>query len=190
MSQGRGSRWAVSDCLLVIDLFTDFQHEDGTELLESVRRRHNGFLAGLLGARDQSKSVVFANDTRGIWDGDMRSLLRRAFEGPGGAVLSKLAPIEGEAFIVKPRYSAFDLTPLTLILEQLESDRLLLMGMATEMCVAQTAIDARERGYEVSVLVDACATLSERDERTALDYLENVIGVELRTTAESYAQRT
>jgi nicotinamidase-related amidase len=130
-------------------------------------------------SRAMSRPVVFANDTRGIWDGDVRSLVARALEGPGGRILSELAPTSGEAFVVKPRYSAFDLTPLSLILEQLRVEQLQLMGMATEMCVAQTAIDACERGYEVSVLTDACATVNEHNERIALDYLERVAGVEL-----------
>jgi nicotinamidase-related amidase len=43
--------------------------------------------------------------------------------------------------------------------------------------VAQTAIDARELGFKVSVLAQACATVDERLERVALEYLEAVAGV-------------
>jgi nicotinamidase-related amidase len=140
--------------------------------------------------RATARPVVFANDTRGVWDGDVRSLVARALEGPGGRLLSGLAPTSGEAFVVKPRYSAFDLTPLPLILEQLRVEHLHLMGMATEMCVAQTAIDACERGYDVSVLTDACATVNEQNERIALDYLEGVVGVELASAREETAVLT
>jgi nicotinamidase-related amidase len=62
-----------------------------------------------------------------------------------------VAPREGETFVVKPRYPAFDHTPLDLILRELEAERLLLSGMSTEGCVAQTAIHARELGFKVSV---------------------------------------
>ena len=58
-------------------------------------------------------------------------------------------------------------------------ERLLLAGASTEGCVAQTAIDARELGFKVSVLADACATLDERIERVALEYLEAVAGVRI-----------
>jgi biuret amidohydrolase len=78
---------------------------------------------------------------------------------------------------VKPSYSAFDHTPLELILRDLEVERLLLAGTSTEGCVAQTAIDARELGFKVSVLADACATVDERIERIAIEYLEAVAGV-------------
>ncbi len=49
--------------------------------------------------------------------------------------------------------------------------------MPTEGCVAQTAIAARELGFKVTVLAVACATVNERLERVALEYLEAVAGV-------------
>jgi len=88
-----------------------------------------------------------------------------------------VAPREGEALALKPRYSAFDLTPLPLLLEQLGAERLLMAGTATEMCVTQSAIDARELGYKVTVIPDACASVDDDMARTALAYLERVVGV-------------
>jgi nicotinamidase-related amidase len=114
-----------------------------------------------------------------VWDGDGRRLVREALDGPGGELLEPLAPGEGESLVVKPRYSAFDKTPLELVLRDLEVERLLLAGAATEGCVAQTAIDARELGFKVTVLADACATVDERIEQVALDYLENVVGARI-----------
>jgi nicotinamidase-related amidase len=71
---------------------------------------------------------------------------------------------------VKPSYSAFDSTPLDLVLRKLEAKRLAIAGMATEMCVTDTAIAASELGYEVSVVADACASVDSDDERLALAY--------------------
>ena len=96
-------------------------------------------------------------------------------------MLRDLAPRDGDAFVVKPRYSAFDLTPLALVLAELGTERILLMGMATEMCVAQTAIDARERGFRVSVVAEACATVDAENEETAFRYLRAVVGVRVCT---------
>jgi nicotinamidase-related amidase len=66
--------------------------------------------------------------------------------GPGGGLMGELVPLPGERFVIKPRYSAFDHTPLALILEELGCERLLLAGMSTEGCVTQSAIAARELG--------------------------------------------
>ena len=54
--------------------------------------------------------------------------------------------------------------------------------MATEMCVAQTAIDARERELHVTVVTSACASVDIAAERIALEYLEQVTGTMLAPT--------
>jgi nicotinamidase-related amidase len=169
----------VKDALLLVDVLNDFEHEDGERLLASFRARHEGMIRALGRARGDDVPVVYANDNYGVWDGDRRRLVRQALDGRGGDLLEALTPSEDDAFVVKPRYSAFDKTPLELILRELETERLLLAGASTEGCVAQTAIDARELGFKVSVLADACATVDERVERVALDYLEAVVGARI-----------
>jgi nicotinamidase-related amidase len=178
----------MKDCLLAVDLFSAFDHPDGAALLRSLRERRGGFESALAGARERGVPVVFANDNFGVWDSDVRALVGRALAGPGGNILRRVQPRRGEAFLIKPRYSAFDLTPLELVLADLGIERLLLLGMATEMCVAQTAIDARERGLKVTVVTGACATVDERNEATALEYLEAITGSRLAgTLAEALA---
>jgi nicotinamidase/pyrazinamidase len=65
------------------------------------------------------------------------------------------------------------------VLDELEVDHIVLAGAATEMCVAQTAIDARKLGLNVTVAEAACAPVDRRNAQIALDYLENVAGVRL-----------
>ena len=173
----------MRDALLLVDVINAFDHEDGARLLESFRARHEGVVRALDHARDARLPVIYANDNVGVWDGDAPGLVRRALAGPGGDLVEPIAPREGDLVVIKPRYSAFDHTPLELLLRELEVERLLLAGTATEMCVVQTAIAARERGFKVSVLVDACATVDERMERISLDYVENVVGVRLERAA-------
>jgi len=68
---------------------------------------------------------------------------------------------------------------MEILLGSLEIERLLLAGMATEMCVTQTAIAARELGYKVTVLAGACACVDDRLEQIALAYLADVVGVHI-----------
>ena len=174
----------MKDALLLVDLLSDFEHEDGERLLASFRERHEGMVRALGRARGDDLPVVYANDNYGVWDGDRQRLVQQALDGRGGDLLEVIAPAEEDRFVVKPRYSAFDKTPLELILREFEIERLLLAGASTEGCVAQTAIDARELGFKVSVLADACATVDERVEQVALEYLEAVVGARIeRTTA-------
>ena len=99
-------------------------------------------------------------------------------------MVDQIAPRREDRFVLKPRYSAFDHTPLELILDQLEIERIFVAGMTTEGCVAQTAIDARELGYKVTVVTSACCTIDLEVEDIALAYLERVVGVRLAMTAD------
>jgi nicotinamidase-related amidase len=148
-------------------------------LLDSYRERLGGMVAGLEHARTKGIPVIYANDNEGTWDGDGPGLVRKALAGRGGELVRSVIPQEGERFVIKPRYSAFDHTPLELILRALETERLLLAGAATEMCVVQTPIDGRELGLKITVLADACATTDERLERLSFEYLTEVVGVRL-----------
>jgi nicotinamidase-related amidase len=167
----------VKDALLLVDVIQDFRHEGSDPLLESFRHRHSAILAAIERARSGEIPIVYANDNHGVWDGDASSLVRRAVEGGlAGELVEAVAPREGDRFVVKPRYSAFDHTPLELVLRALDVERILLAGTATEMCVIQTAIDAREEGFKVTILAGACATTDERMEELALEYAEKIVG--------------
>jgi nicotinamidase-related amidase len=181
MAAARGdtalSSTAVRDALLLVDVIQDFRHEGGDPLLESFRARQPALVAAIERARADEIPIVYANDNHGVWDGDAGSLVRRALEdGRAPELVEAVAPREGDRFVVKPRYSAFDHTPLELVLRELEIERIRLAGTATEMCVIQTAIDAKEEGFKVTILADACATTDERMEQLALEYAERIVG--------------
>ena len=163
----------------MVDVFNDFDHEDGDRLLESFRERGPNMARTLELARDSGVPVVYANDARSRWDGDVRRLVDDALNGKGGKLLEPLVPREGEPVLLKHRYSAFDHTALDILLESLEVERVLLIGAATEACVVQTAIDARELGLKASIVVDACARTDPELEDIALRYASRVGGIHL-----------
>jgi nicotinamidase-related amidase len=166
----------MKDALLLVDVVNDFRHEDGDALLESFRERHGALVRALEDARAREIPVVYANDNFGVWDANAGRLVDDALDGKAGDLVREVAPRPEDRFVVKPRYSAFDHTPLVLILRELEIERVLLAGAATEMCVVQTAIDAKEEGFKVSILADACATTDAEIEELALRYAEEIVG--------------
>jgi nicotinamidase-related amidase len=170
----------VAEALLLVDVVNDFRHEDGEALLRSFRRRRSALVAALGRARAGGIPVIYANHNRGVWDGDAPALVRAAVaEGLAGHLVAAVAPAPGDRFLLKPRYSAFDHTPLELLLEALGVERIRLAGTATEMCVTETAMDASRRGRAVTVLADACASIDAEREGAALRFLETVLGVEV-----------
>ena len=172
----------MGPALLLVDVIKDFEHEDGERLLASYRERHSALVQALEQARGAHRPVVYANDSAGAWDSDTPALVRHAVErGRGGNLVAAVAPAPGEAFVLKPRYSGFDATPLESLLRGMDVEELEVAGTATEMCVFQTVTDAIRLGFRPAVRADACATVSEENERLALDYLERVLGVEIRS---------
>jgi nicotinamidase-related amidase len=169
----------MRDCLLLVDVFNDFAHDDGEALRASFESRFASLSGLVQDARAQAMPVIYANDPAGAFDGDSRRVVEAARAGPSGRLVDEIAPRHGDRFVVKPRYSAFDSTPIRLILQELEVERIVLAGMSTEGCVAQTAIDAREEGFKVTIVDSACATADPELERIALAYVERVAGAHL-----------
>ena len=163
----------------MVDVFNDFDHEDGDRLLESFRERSPNMFRVLESARAAGVSPVYVNDERGRWRSDAPGLIREALAGKSGKLIAPLAPAAGDAVLLKHRYSAFDHTALDVLLGSMQVDRVILVGAATEGCVVQTAIDARERGLKVSIVVNACATTNHELELTALRYASLVGGAHL-----------
>src|SRR5690242_12688830 len=93
-----GTTAAVKDALVVIDVISDFEHEDGGTLLASFRERLPAMRDALLRARGDRMPVVYVNDHHGRWDGDARGLVEEALGGHGGDVAGDLAPLPGEPF--------------------------------------------------------------------------------------------
>jgi nicotinamidase/pyrazinamidase len=173
----------VRDALIVIDVITDFRHPDGDALLASFRERQPALRQAIADARSADLPVIYVNDSHGSWEWDVGGWIRRTIDaGPAAELVASVAPRERDAFLRKTRYSAFDHTPLEIVLRELEVERVLLAGAATEMCIVQTAIDARELGLKVTILASASASVDREDEAIALAYAERVAGARVERT--------
>lgn len=172
------------DALVLVDVLADFGHDDGHALFVAFVQVLPALQEVIRAARAEGLPIVYCNDDFGSWSGDRDAVLAEAQgRAPQPDLLASVMPQRGDAFLTKPRYSAFDHTPLDLLLRERGVKRLLIAGTATEMCVAQTAIDAREGGYQATVLVPACASVDERNAAVALQYLERVVGARLHRSA-------
>jgi nicotinamidase-related amidase len=177
------------DALVLVDVLADFAHPDGEALFTAFREASASLGAAIALARAAGIPVIYANDDFGTWTGDRARVLAESRRRcPEPELINAVAPEPDDAFLCKPRYSAFDHTPLELLLREREVRRLLLAGTATEMCVAQTAIDGRELGFQITVLADACSAVDAGNAEVALRYLEHVVGARVESGVE--ARRT
>lgn len=71
--------------------------------------------------------------------------------------LGEVAPQGDEIVINKTTASAFSSTTFDQVLRNLGITRLIVTGIVTNGCVELTARDATDRGYDVTIVEDACA---------------------------------
>ena len=95
-------------------------------------------------------------------------------------VIPELADYPGE-IIPKKRYSGFFGTQLEEKLKRLQPDKLIICGVASNICVLYTVADARNRDYDVEVPADCVASLNEAAHGFALEHMAKVLGARLTT---------
>lgn len=91
---------------------------------------------------------------------------------PGTDLWPTLVPRDDEHHIVKRRYSGFFGTDLSILLQGLQADTLVLIGALTDVCVHYTFVDAHQRDYRVRVVEDCVIGSSQARHAAALDAME------------------
>lgn len=76
----------------------------------------------------------------------------------GAEIRAEVAPIPGEREIVKRGPNSFYRTELDKALKRMKIRRVVACGMMSHMCVDTTVRAAKELGYEIDLIEDACAT--------------------------------
>jgi nicotinamidase-related amidase len=79
-------------------------------------------------------------------------------EGQSGAIVSRVAPQNGEPVVVKNFPNSFVQTDLDDVLKTANATNLVLAGFMTHMCVNSTARGAFSLGYAPTVVASATAT--------------------------------
>lgn len=101
-------------------------------------------------------------------------------------ILAEIAPLHDELVFSKTAGSSFNGTTLHYVLGNMGIKNLVLVGVMTSGCVESAARDAKDLGYGVIVVEDACATWSEEMQRASVRVLGEVFA-KIKTTAEVLA---
>jgi len=108
-------------------------------------------------------------------------------EGTAGAqIVDELKPAPGEHVIWKRRSNAFYGSDLELVLRGLGVDTVILTGVVTNGCIANTARGAQERNFHVIILGDCCATMMPEDDEYFMTKVFPAAG-RVRTSGEMVA---
>ena len=95
-----------------------------------------------------------------------------------------VAPGPRDIAILKPRHSAFYGTPLELLLDQMHVEKIILTGLAADICVLMTAMDAYLRNYRIWTPADCTAAESEGARCWALEHMRGVLKCDVRASTE------
>ena len=163
--------------LLLIDVINDLAF-DGSEALVAQAESMAAPLARLKRrATAAGVPTIYVNDNFGQWRSDFRRTVAHctARSSPGHRVSTRLRPTARDYFVLKPKHSGFFDTTLDTLLEKLRIRRVILTGVAGNICVLFTANDAYMREYKIFAPADCIASNTAADNDHALRQLKAVL---------------
>lgn len=171
--------------LLLIDLITDFDFDDGEQLWKQTQKIIDPLVLLIEKARLSDIPVVYVNDNYGHWKEDFdRQVSRVVASKLGRDIAGLIRPQKDDLYILKPQRSGFYETPLAVLLESMGISSLILAGITTDICVLFTAHDAYMRGFSIAVPPDCTAAVETGYKKQALELVERVAKADTRPSKE------
>jgi nicotinamidase-related amidase len=174
--------------LLIIDMINDFNFDHG----EILSKKAEEITGSILALKDRFKQkewpVIYINDHFNLWQADFKNIMDHCRNDRSENVIERIAPDNGDYFLIKPKHSAFYGTALNTLLQQLKADSLVITGVAGNICVLFTANDAYMREYSLSIPKNCIASNSDEDNEYALTMMEQVLKADTRSSSEIFKQ--
>lgn len=168
--------------LLLIDVITDFEFEDGDKLLRQTLPMAKRLAKLRKKAKRAGAAVIYVNDNFGRWQEDFKTIVGE-FTKPdakGREVVDLLKPEPDDFYVLKPHRSAFYSTSLMLLLEKLGARKLIITGVTTDICILFSANDAYMRGFDVHVPSDCVAAVEDEYDKQAIGFIRRVLKADTR----------
>jgi nicotinamidase-related amidase len=167
--------------LLLIDVINDLAFNGSAALVAQAqamagplaRLKHRAATAGI--------PAIYINDNFGQWRSDFRRTVAHCTSrsSPGHRVSRRLRPMARDYFVLKPKHSGFFDTTLDTLLEALRIRRLILTGIAGNICVLFTANDAYMREYKIFAPADCIVSNTAAENDHALRQINTVLKGEI-----------
>lgn len=170
-----------TDATIVIDMLNDFIHPDGVLYCGQTAERIVPVISRLLHhSRAEGEAVIYLQDSHTADDKEFEKFPPHCVADTWGSrIIESLKPETGDRVIAKTRYSGFYGTDLEQILEQLNSDRVTVVGVCTSICVMDTVGGLVNRDYAVRVPADAVADFDAEAHIFALKRMEKIYGAHI-----------
>lgn len=172
--------------LLLIDVINDFAFPEAELLLRHARPMAKRIAELKRGAQTAGIPVIYVNDNFGRWRSDFRATVEHCSrpDSLGREIVTLLHPGPDDYFVLKPKHSAFYCTTLDILLRDLQTRRVILAGVAGDICVLFTANDAYMRGLELVVPADCIASETTEKTAMALEQMRTLLRADVRPATE------
>ena len=176
----------MSNVVLVVDMLIGFMEpgknlycgDEARQIIPNIKRLIESEQAA-------GSSIIFIADTHHPDDLELEMFPVHCVRGSEECeVIPELADYV-TVTLRKRRYSAFYETDLEKRLKTLNPEKIILVGVCTDICVMHTTADARNRDYAVEVPIDCVASFDPDAHRHALDHMEKILGAKLTSLAPS-----
>lgn len=166
-----------SVALLLIDVINDLEFDEGEKLVEYAIPMARNIARLKLEAKKRGIPCLYVNDNFGQWQSDFKHLVARCVSNGvrGAPIARELVPQQDDYFVLKPRHSGFFQTPLDLLLQSLQTKKLILCGLTTDSRVLSTANDGYLRDFEIFVPADCCASVAKHRHIDALGQMRRTL---------------
>ena len=171
--------------LLLIDVINDFDFPEADQLLKYARPMAKNLLRLKRRAQEAGVPIIYVNDNFGRWKSDFRRTVHHCERsGRGGDLVKLLRPEEDDYFVLKPKHSGFFSTTLETLLRYLETQTLILTGIAGNFCVLFTANDAYMRDFYLWVPSDCTVSNTKRENDEALKLMRKFLKADTRPASQ------
>ena len=168
---------AAGTALLLIDVINDLAFEGSAPLVEQAEPMALRLAAFKRRAAAAGVPVIYVNDNFGQWRSDFRRTVAHctARSSPGRVLSQRLRPTAKDYFVLKPKHSGFYDTTLDTLLDSLRIRRVILTGIAGNICVLFTANDAYMRELKLFAPADCIVSNTAAENDHALRQIKTVL---------------
>ena len=163
--------------LLLIDVINDLAFAGSESLVAQAEPMAIRLATLKRRATTAGIPAIYINDNFGQWRSDFRQTVAHCTSrsSPGRRVSQRLRPTPRDYFVLKPKHSGFFGTTLDTLLETLRIRRVILTGIAGNICVLFTANDAHMRDLKIFAPADCIVSNTLADNDHALRQIDVVM---------------
>lgn len=171
--------------LLIIDMINDFNFQHGEILAEKAKVITDHIYQLKNQCRKENIPVIYVNDHYNLWQAELEKIIHYCKNDRSESIIEKIKPTDEDFFLIKPRHSAFFGTALHTLLTNLKVNRLILTGLAGNICVLFTANDAYMREIPLLIPDNCIASVDDEDNKYAIRMMRNVMRANIFTYKEN-----